>query len=86
MPVAGKWAGVATIYDGVKDKTVPYRGGHVVIAGTMVTIRPALTTGDWLVGAHLKGIVVPGVGHTPPPNWPELAWKALNPVSVAKAR
>jgi poly(3-hydroxybutyrate) depolymerase len=89
MPVAGKWSGTATIYDGVKDKTVPYAGGKVTIAGILLTIRPALTTGRWLVGAHLKGILVPKVGHVPAPNWPELAWKsfdagALNP-AAAKA-
>jgi poly(3-hydroxybutyrate) depolymerase len=78
MPVAAKWPGIAIIYDGVKDKTVPYNGGTVTIAGVPVVIRPALTTGDWLLGAHLKGILVAGAGHVPAPYWPELAWKTFS--------
>jgi poly(3-hydroxybutyrate) depolymerase len=86
MPVAANWTGIASIYDGVKDKTVPYAGGKVTIAGVPVVIRPALTTGKWLVGAHLKGILVPGVGHVPAPNWPELAWKTFSATAKAAAK
>jgi poly(3-hydroxybutyrate) depolymerase len=77
MPVPGNWSGTASIYDGVKDRTVPYAGGKVTIAGVLVTIRPAMATRNWLVGAHLKGIVVPGEGHVPARNWPELAWQSF---------
>lgn len=78
MPVAGHWSGYGAIYDGAKDTTVPYAGGQVKIINTVYTIRPALTTKNWLIGASLKGVVVPGYGHTPQPGWPTLAWSELS--------
>jgi poly(3-hydroxybutyrate) depolymerase len=78
MPVAGSWSGYGAIYDGSLDQTVPWVGGVVTIGGTPTLIRSALTTGRWLVGAHLKGVVVPGYGHTPMSSWPNVAWKELS--------
>lgn len=77
MPVAGHWSGAGSLYDGAGDTTVPWAGGTVPIGGVPVLIRPAQSTGSWLIGAHLHGEVIKGYGHTPAPNWPELAWQSL---------
>jgi poly(3-hydroxybutyrate) depolymerase len=75
---SGRWTGSAAIFDGVNDRVVPWNGGTASIAGVSVKIRAANTTGDWLIGAHLKGVRVKGAGHAPPKNWPALAWAQLS--------
>lgn len=79
MPKAGDWPGQGTIFDGVLDTIVPAAGGKVPIGVplTVTSIRPVAQTGDWIRGAHIHHVVVPGYGHKPPPNWPERAWNAL---------
>jgi poly(3-hydroxybutyrate) depolymerase len=78
MPKAGYWSGTGIIYDGFSDATVPWAGGKVTIANITYNFRPYLTTPSWLIGAHLKGVRVPGYGHTPMPSWPAVAWTALS--------
>jgi polyhydroxybutyrate depolymerase len=78
MVKPGVWTGYAAIFDGKKDKTVPWGGGVAHIAGQTVQIRPALTTGDWLKGAQLKGFLIAGAGHPPEDGWPLLAWQQLS--------
>jgi poly(3-hydroxybutyrate) depolymerase len=77
MPVAGRWTGIGVLYNGAADTTVPPQGGTVLIGGRPTLVRPVASTGQWLLGAHLQRVLVPGKGHTPPPTWPELAWRAL---------
>jgi poly(3-hydroxybutyrate) depolymerase len=77
MPRAGRWSGVGFIFHGMTDLTVPWNGGNTTINGTTYSFRPILSTPNWLIGAHLKSIQVPGYGHTPEPNWPSLAWYVL---------
>jgi poly(3-hydroxybutyrate) depolymerase len=77
MPVAGHWTGMGSLYDGAGDTTVPWAGGTVTIGGVPVQIRPSQATGSWLIGARLHGEVIKGYGHSPAPNWPELAWRSL---------
>jgi poly(3-hydroxybutyrate) depolymerase len=79
MPQGGYWPGQGTIFDGAVDNIVPASGGRVRIGlpPEITTIRPVAQTGDWLRGARIRRVVVPGYGHKPPPNWPERAWSAL---------
>lgn len=79
MPTPGAWTGYGFIYDGVKDATVPWGGANPAtwLPGSPV-LRPVMDTGHYLVGAHLKGVLVGGEGHSPAADWPELAWKVLS--------
>jgi poly(3-hydroxybutyrate) depolymerase len=77
MPRAGRWTGSIAIYDGSRDPLVPLAGGTTYISGVHVTIRPARTTGQWLIGAHVKTVSVKGAGHTAAPGWPAMAWREL---------
>jgi poly(3-hydroxybutyrate) depolymerase len=77
MPTPGRWYGTGIIFDGVKDKTVPRAGGRSYIGGHATIVRPASATKNWLVGANLRQIVVPGAGHVPEPGWPTTAWREL---------
>jgi polyhydroxybutyrate depolymerase len=87
MPESGRWLGKGALYSGALDTQVPIRGGTVLVGGQPTLIRPATASGTWLLGAHLQQIVVPGVGHTPPAGWPELAWRALSaPPGLAPVR
>ncbi len=79
MPEGGYWPGQGTIFDGAVDNIVPASGGRVRIGlpPEVTTIRPVAQTADWLRGARIRHVVVPGYGHKPPPNWPARAWSAL---------
>lgn len=78
MPSAGNWSGFGTLFAGTADLVIPRQGGRVVIGGILASIRPAASTGRWLKGAHLRQTLLPGEGHAPPADWPELAWAALS--------
>jgi polyhydroxybutyrate depolymerase len=79
MPQGGYWPGQGTIFDGALDNIVPASGGIVMIGDPLepAAIRPVAQTGDWLRGAQIRHVVVPGYGHKPPLDWPERAWSAL---------
>lgn len=78
MPRPGRWPGVGILYTGQNDVRVPPAGGTTTIAGRRTTLRPALSTGSWLLDADLQHVIVAGAAHEPPPDWPDLAWRALN--------
>jgi poly(3-hydroxybutyrate) depolymerase len=78
MPLAGHWTGDGNLFAGTADLIVPGQGGRVVIGGVLASIRPAASTGRWLKGAHLRQTLIPGQGHAPPADWPEIAWAALS--------
>jgi poly(3-hydroxybutyrate) depolymerase len=77
MPTPGHWSGYGLLARGAGDTTAPPLGGSLRLGGSLTTIRPGDTTAHWLIGAHLTTRVVRGLGHAPPPNWPEVAWAAL---------
>jgi poly(3-hydroxybutyrate) depolymerase len=77
MPKPGHWPGQGAIFEGNDDVVVPPDGGTVTFDGATDVIRPASSTSDWILGAQLHLHVIPGFGHAPPPNWPEMAWDAL---------
>ncbi len=78
MPVAGYWSGYGALFAGTDDRVISRKGGRVTIGGVPAVIRPAASTGRWLKGAHLSQTILPGQGHAPPADWPELAWAALS--------
>ena len=78
MPVAGYWTGEGNLFAGTDDLVIRRQGGRVAIGGILSSIRPASSTGRWLKGAQLRATVIPGQGHAPPADWPELAWAALS--------
>jgi poly(3-hydroxybutyrate) depolymerase len=78
MPTAGRWPGDGNLFSGTDDLVIPRQGGRVVIGGVLALIRPAANTGQWLKGAQLRQTIIPGAGHAPPADWPELAWAALS--------
>lgn len=78
MPRPGRWTGLAVLYSGERDATVPPTGGLRVIGRRLTLVRPSAETSTWLPGAHLQSFVVAGAGHSPPPGWPDLAWRALS--------
>lgn len=78
MPTAGHWNGYGYLYDGVNDRTVPWSGANPAYwLPYSPVIRPVMCTGQYLIGAHLQGILIGNAGHSPVAAWPELAWKAL---------
>lgn len=78
MPSPGRWPGLGVLYSGRTDATVPVDGGQVLVGGRPTLIRPMRTAGEWLQAARLQVVVVEGSAHTPPPSWPDLAWRALS--------
>jgi polyhydroxybutyrate depolymerase len=78
MPKPGRWSGRITIYDGFEDRTTPHTGGVSRIGGHAVEIRSFSETSRWLIGAAVRTVIVPGAGHLPEANWPEIAWRELN--------
>ena len=78
MPVAGYWTGDGNLFAGTDDLIIPRQGGRVVIGGVIAPIGPASSTGRWLKGAQLRQTLIPGQGHAPPADWPELAWPAVS--------
>lgn len=78
MPAPGRWPGLGVLYSGRGDATVPIDGGEVLVGGRPTRIRPMRTAGEWLQAARLQVVVAEGNGHTPPPWWPDLAWRALS--------
>ena len=77
MPRPGHWNGTIVAHDGFNDRTVPRTGGLSIIGRRKVFIRPVSVTSRWLIGASVRTVTVPGAGHNPVANWPELAWNAL---------
>ena len=78
MTYQGNWKGQGFLYHGADDTTVPVTGGNVVIEGIPTHIKPLTQTGKCLPDAQLVTVTLPRLGHSPPPNWPELAWSALS--------
>jgi poly(3-hydroxybutyrate) depolymerase len=84
MPWPGPWNGTGILYTGEFDQTVPVDGGVRIIEHQATVMRPGPSTGQWLPGAHLQSVVVPGDRHDPPPDWPDRAWLALtSPLGMA---
>jgi poly(3-hydroxybutyrate) depolymerase len=77
MPTGGRWTGTGSLFEGRDDLLVPRTGGVVTFDGETHNFRPASETQSYLIGARLKTFVVSGLGHAPPPSWPEMAWNAL---------
>ena len=87
MTDQGDWQGHGYLFHGADDTTVPLTGGNVVIEGIPSHIKPTTQTGRCLPNAHQVSVTLPRLGHSPPSNWPELAWSALlgagaNPASL----
>jgi len=85
FPSISDWRGQGFLYDGALDTTVPRSCGNVRIAGKEIRIKAAVHTSTCLPAAHLHYVTFPGQGHSPPSDWPEIAWQALQSLSPSRA-
>ena len=71
------WSGSGFLYRGAHDASAPVNGGTVRVAGQPVHINPASRTRQNLPDAHLTFVTFPTLGHSPPADWPIIAWRAM---------
>jgi len=71
------WSGTGYLFHGAHDGAVPLGGGTVRIADQTFHINPSSDTRRNLPRAHLTFATFATLGHSPPPDWPEIAWQAL---------
>jgi poly(3-hydroxybutyrate) depolymerase len=71
------WRGIGFLFSGAHDASAPADGGTVRILGEAVHINPAAGTRQNLPHAQLRFVAFPALGHSPPANWPEIAWQAM---------